>query len=45
MATSHLTRAFEMDRACPAMVATSMAFAPIRQAGAVKDLLETYGIR
>ncbi len=44
-ATAHLKRAFDLDKACPAMVATSIAFKPIRHTEAIESLLARYGIR
>ncbi len=44
-ATTHLKRAFDLDPSCAAMVATSVAFKPIRDAEPVKSLLAQYGIR
>jgi tetratricopeptide (TPR) repeat protein len=44
-ATTHLQRAFDLDPSCAAMVATSVAFTPIRQTDDVKSLLARHGIR
>ncbi|MCX6552207.1 MAG: hypothetical protein NTY02_14605 [Acidobacteria bacterium] len=44
-ATTHLKRAFDLDPSCATMVATSVAFKPIRNAGPVTSLLAQYGIR
>ncbi len=43
-ATTHLQRAFDLDPSCAAMVATSVAFRPIRQADEVRSLLARHGI-
>jgi tetratricopeptide (TPR) repeat protein len=44
-ATTHLKRAFDLDPSCATMVATSVAFKPIRDSGPVRSLLAQYGIR
>jgi tetratricopeptide (TPR) repeat protein len=44
-ASTHLKRAFDLDPSCAAMVATSVAFKPIRDAEPVKSLLATYATR
>jgi tetratricopeptide (TPR) repeat protein len=44
-AATHLKRAFDLDPSCAAMVATSVAFKPIRDAEPVKSLLATYKTR
>ncbi len=44
-ATLHLRKAFGLDPSCAGLVATSIAFKPIRQAEGVKALLARYGIR
>ena len=44
-AATHLKRAFGLDSSCAAMVATSVAFKPIRETDAVKALLAEHGIR
>jgi tetratricopeptide (TPR) repeat protein len=44
-ASTHLKRAFDLDPSCAAMVATSVAFKPIRETDAVKALLAHHGIR
>jgi tetratricopeptide (TPR) repeat protein len=44
-ATIHLKRAFDLNASCPAMVATSLAFKPIRHSNAVVALLKDHGIR
>lgn len=44
-AVTHLQRAFNLDSSCAAMVATSVAFKPIRQTDDVKALLARHGIR
>ncbi len=43
-AVTHLQRAFDLDRSCAGMVATSVAFRPIRQADEVKALLARFNI-
>ncbi len=44
-ASTHLKRAFDLDASCAAMVATSVAFKPIRDSEPVTSLLARYGIR
>lgn len=44
-AATHLQRAFNLDSSCAAMVATSVAFKPIRETDDVKALLARHGIR
>ena len=44
-ASTHLKRAFDLDPSCAGMVATSVAFKPIRQTDEVTSLLGRYGIR
>jgi tetratricopeptide (TPR) repeat protein len=44
-AAAHLQRAFDLDASCAAVVDAGLAFAPIRQADAVKSLLARYGAR
>jgi len=44
-ASTHLKRAFDLDRACAATVATSLSFEPIRRTDEVTSLLARYGLR
>ncbi|MDO8836851.1 MAG: hypothetical protein Q7V01_14715 [Vicinamibacterales bacterium] len=44
-AATHLQRAFDLDPSCAAMVATSVAFTPVRQAEEVRTLLARHGVR
>ncbi len=44
-AAAHLKRAFDLDPSCATMVASSVAFKPIRDSGPVTSLLSQYGIR
>ena len=44
-ATDHLKRAFDLDSSCAGLVATSIAFRPIRDDESVKALLALHGIR
>ncbi len=44
-ATAHLRRALDLDASCAPMVATSLAFKPVRNAPEVKSLLALHGIR
>jgi tetratricopeptide (TPR) repeat protein len=44
-AVIHLQRAFDLDRSCAGMVATSVAFKPIRHTGEVESLLARFGGR
>ncbi len=44
-ATAHLSKAFDLDPTCAGLVATSIAFKPIREAASVKTLLARHGIR
>jgi hypothetical protein len=44
-ATSHLQRAFELDRSCAALVDKAKAFDSIRHTDALKSLLERDGVR
>jgi Tfp pilus assembly protein PilF len=43
-ASTHLERAFDLDSSCAAMVATSVAFKPLRRTNEVVSLLARYGI-
>jgi tetratricopeptide (TPR) repeat protein len=44
-ASTHLKRAFDLDASCAAMVATSVAFKPIRDTAPVTSLLARYKTR
>lgn len=44
-ASTHLKRAFDLDPACVATVATSLSFEPIRQTEEVRSLLARHGVR
>jgi tetratricopeptide (TPR) repeat protein len=44
-ATLHLKKAFGLDPSCAGLVATSIAFKPLRGADSVKTLLALHGIR
>ena len=42
---AHLRRAFGLDRNCAAMVDTSLAFKPVRDAPDIRQLLAEYGVQ
>ena len=45
LASTHLKRAFDLDPACVATVATSLSFESIRQTDEIRSLLARHGVR